>query len=231
MKMIERVCAVVVAAGESRRMEGIDKIMADLNGKPVLAWSIEALQESPEIERIIIVNNQRNLETVRRLVIEQKWHKVTGVCPGGPRRQDSVAAGLALTSDCEWILIHDGARPLLTEEMIKNGIEAARETGAAVAAVPVTDTIKVADKDLLVKDTPPRSRLWAAQTPQVFRSDIIKEAYKQVRGEVTDDASLVEQAGFRVKLYPGSYQNLKITSRHDLEIASQLLRKGFKNDQ
>jgi len=229
MNTIDRVCAIIVAAGESRRMEGIDKIMADLNGKPVLAWSIEALQKSPEIERIVIVNSLKNLEPVRCLAIEQKWHKVTGVCLGGRRRQDSVAAGLALTGDCEWILIHDGARPLLTEELIKNGIEAARETGAAVAAVPVTDTIKVAGEDMIVKDTPPRSRLWAAQTPQIFRSDIIKEAYKRVNDEVTDDASLVEQAGFRVKLYPGSYQNLKITSRHDLEIASRLLKKGDGN--
>ena len=137
--------AIIVAAGSSQRMEGVDKIMAHLGDKPVLAWSIEALQRSPQVQQIVLVNSEKNLEPVRCMVLDQKWSKVAEVCLGGKRRQDSVAAGLKLLDQCEWIIIHDGARPFLTEELIQRGLEAARETGAAAAAVPVTDTIKLAD--------------------------------------------------------------------------------------
>lgn len=214
-----KVCAIIVAAGESRRMNGKDKIMAVLGGKPLLAWSIEALQQSPLVHRIVIVNSQKNLETVRCMAIDNKWSKVIDVCVGGARRQDSVAAGLALLNDCEWVIIQDGARPFLTQEMIERGLAAAGETGAAIAAVPVNDTIKIAEENGMVLDTPPRNRLWAVQTPQIFRLEIIKAAYQKARGEVTDDASLVEMAGYKVKIFTGSYGNIKITTPHDLEMA------------
>jgi 2-C-methyl-D-erythritol 4-phosphate cytidylyltransferase len=218
-----KVCAIIAAAGESRRMNGTDKVLALLGGKPLLVWSIEAFQQSPEVDRIIIVNSQKNLGPVRCLALEQKWPKVMDVCIGGKRRQDSVAAGLALIQDCDWVIIHDGARPFVTRELIKQGLEAARETGAAIAAVPVTDTIKLAGSDQIVVETPPRSHLWAAQTPQIFRFSILKEAYRQTSGEVTDDASLVEQLGYKVKLYMGSYNNIKITTPSDLQTAARLL--------
>jgi len=117
------------------------------------------------------------------------------------------------------VVIHDGARPLVTGDLIEHGIEAARETGVAVAAVPVTDTIKVAGEDRVVQQTPLRRNLWAVQTPQVFRFDIITEAYHRAKGEVTDDASLVEQLGYKVKLYMGSYDNIKVTTPNDLVLA------------
>ena len=196
-----------------------------LAGKPLLAWSIEALQQNPHIHQIVIVNSQKNMEPVRCLAIDNQWSKVIDVCVGGRRRQDSVAAGLALLGECEWVLIHDGARPFLTQDLINRGLEAALETGSAVAAVPVTDTIKLADENGIVIETPPRPHLWAVQTPQIFRLSIIKEAYKQAVGDVTDDASLVEQMGGRVKLYLGSYDNIKITTPHDLELASRLVGK------
>jgi 2-C-methyl-D-erythritol 4-phosphate cytidylyltransferase len=221
----ERVCAIVVAAGESQRMNGVDKILAPLGGKPVLVWSIEALQQSPQVDRIVLVNSQKNQEPVQCLAVEQKWSKVAEVCIGGKRRQDSVAAGLKLLDECEWVIIHDGARPLLTGEQIECGLEAAKETGAAAAAVPVVDTIKLAGDDRIVVETPPRANLWAVQTPQVFRFAIIKEAYRQAKGEVTDDATLVEQTGHKVKLYMGSYDNIKITTPRDLAIAELLLKK------
>ncbi|MBI2329211.1 MAG: 2-C-methyl-D-erythritol 4-phosphate cytidylyltransferase, partial [Chloroflexi bacterium] len=147
------------------------------------------------------------------------------VCPGGERRQDSVAAGLSRLSNCHWVVIHDGARPLVTIDLIERGLAAASETGAAVAAVPVTDTIKVAGDDLIVQGTPPRRNLWAVQTPQVFRFDMIAEAYRQAKDEVTDDARLVEQLGYKVRLYMGSYGNIKVTTADDLAIARVLWEK------
>ena len=134
-----------------------------------------------------------------------------------------MAAGLNRISDCEWVVIHDGARPLITVDLIERGLEAAGETGAAVAAVPVTDTIKVVGDDRLVQETLPRHSLWAVQTPQVFRFDIITEAYRQAEAEVTDDASLVEMLGYKVKLYLGTYDNIKVTTPDDLALAEWLL--------
>jgi 2-C-methyl-D-erythritol 4-phosphate cytidylyltransferase len=223
-----KVGAIVVAAGSSRRMNGVDKIVAPLGGKAVLGWSVEALQQSPLVDRIVLVNSQTNLEPVRCLVGDKKWSKVVKVCLGGLRRQDSVAAGLKSLDDCEWIIIHDGARPFLTQKLIQDGLEAARETGAAIAAVPVIDTIKLAGSDNIVIETPPRAHLWAVQTPQIFRLAMIKEAYQQAAGEVTDDAMLVEQIGYKVKLFPGSYDNIKITTPQDLDIAELLIRTQEK---
>ena len=154
-----------------------------------------------------------------------EWSKVSDVCIGGKRRQDSVEAGLKRLKNCDWVVIHDGARPLVTMDMIIRGLDAAKETGAAVTAVPVKDTIKIADDDKTVLQTPPRQQLWAVQTPQIFRFDIIKEAYRQVNNEVTDDSSLVELAGYKVKLYRGSYDNIKITTPDDLSLAETLWRK------
>jgi 2-C-methyl-D-erythritol 4-phosphate cytidylyltransferase len=220
-----KVGAIVVAAGGSQRMNGVDKMMAPLGGKPLLVWSIEALQRSPKVDRIVLVNSQKNLESVQCMVIDHKWTKVAEVCMGGRRRQDSVAAGLKMLGECEWVIIHDGARPLLTVDLIERGLEAARETGAAVAAVPVIDTVKLAGDDRIVIETPPRENLWAVQTPQVFRFAIIKEAYQQSRGDVTDDAMLVEQIGNKVKLFQGSYDNIKITTPRDLAIAETIIKE------
>ncbi|MFH1015911.1 MAG: 2-C-methyl-D-erythritol 4-phosphate cytidylyltransferase, partial [Chloroflexota bacterium] len=144
---------------------------------------------------------------------------------GGERRQDSVAAGLKLTGKCDWVVIHDGARPFVTIDLIERGLEAAKETGAAIAAVPVTDTIKEAGEDSIVRQTLPRQNLWAVQTPQVFRIDIITEAYRRARGDVTDDAMLVEQMGHKVKVFMGSYDNIKITTPEDLALAEVLVKK------
>ncbi len=219
----QKVGAVIVAAGSSQRMGGVDKIMALLGGKPVLARVIDVFQRCNSIDQIVVVLSEQNLKAGQQLVAEQEWSQVTAVCPGGERRQDSVAAGLSHLSQCSWVVIHDGARPLVTVDLIERGLETAVETGAAIAAVPVTDTIKVAGDDLLVQGTPPRRNLWAAQTPQVFRFDIIAEAYRQAKYEVTDDARLVEQLGYRVKLYMGSYDNIKVTTPDDLALAGWLL--------
>jgi 2-C-methyl-D-erythritol 4-phosphate cytidylyltransferase len=224
----QRIGAVIVAAGKSRRMGGVDKVMATLGGKPILARVIDVYQRCNSIYQIVVVLSEQNLESGRQLVAEKGWSKVTDVCPGGNRRQDSVLAGLNRLSDCAWAVIHDGARPLVTKELIDRGLEAAIQTGAAVAAVPVTDTIKMVGDDQLVQGTPPRRNLWAVQTPQVFRFDIIAEAYRQAKSEVTDDATLVEQLGHRVKLYMGSYDNIKVTTPEDLALAKILRQKHEK---
>ncbi len=224
----KKVGTVIAAGGSSQRMGGVDKMFAPLGEKPLLARVVDTFQRCNSIDQIVIVLSEQNLKQGEKLVAEQGWSKVTEVCPGGERRQDSVAAGLNRLSQCSWVVIHDGARPLVTEDLIERGLEAAIETGAAIAAVPVTDTIKVAGDDQIVQGTPPRRNLWAVQTPQVFRFDIISEAYHQLKYEVTDDARAVEQLGYKVKLYMGSYDNIKITTPEDLALAEILWQKHGK---
>ena len=221
----QKVAAIIVAAGEGRRMGGVDKMFATLGGEPLLLRATRAFQECPLINQIVVVVGGDKEEKCRHLVAGEEWDKVTDVCLGGRRRQDSVAAGLKRIKNCDWVVIHDGARPLVTVDLIERGLAAARETGAAVAAIPVTDTIKVAGEDRIVRETPPRQNLWAIQTPQIFRGDIIIEAYQRANSDVTDDASLVEQSGYKVKLYMGSYDNIKVTTPDDLALAEVLWRK------
>jgi len=209
-------------------MGGVDKMFALLGGKPVLARVVDTFEKCNSVDQIVVVVAEENLEKCRQLVAEQGWSKVADVCPGGERRQDSVAAGLKRLTQCEWVVIHDGARPLVTVDLIDRGLTEARDTGAAVAAVPVTDTIKVADNGGVVQKTLPRQNLWAVQTPQVFRFDIITKAYQQAKAEVTDDAALVERLGYKVKLYMGAYDNIKITTPDDLVLAEALWQKHEK---
>jgi len=209
-------------------MSGVDKVFAPLGEKPVLAHVLDAFDSCNSIDQIVVVVSRANVERCRKLIAVEGWSKPIEVCAGGKRRQDSVAAGLGKLNNCYWVVIHDGARPLVTKELIEGGLEAARETGAAVAAVPVTDTVKVVGDDKIVRRTPPRQNLWAVQTPQVFRLGIISEAYRKAKGEVTDDASLVEQLGYKVKLYMGAYDNIKITNPDDLALAEVLLKNHGK---
>jgi 2-C-methyl-D-erythritol 4-phosphate cytidylyltransferase len=218
----EKVAAIIAAAGDSQRMGGVDKMFAPIAGRPVLARVIDTFQACRSIDQIIVVINPKNIDQCQRLVAREGWPKVKDICPGGRQRQDSVAEGLKRLKYGEWVVIHDGARPLITIDLIEKGLEAAEETGAAVAAVPVTDTIKVAGSGDIVRQTLSRQNLRAVQTPQVFRIDVILNTYRHVFGDVTDDASLVERAGYTVKLYPGSYDNIKITSPADLAMAEAL---------
>jgi 2-C-methyl-D-erythritol 4-phosphate cytidylyltransferase len=221
----EKVAAIIAAAGDSQRMGGVDKMFAPIAGRPVLARVIDTFQKCKSIDQIIIVINPKNIDQCRRLVALEGWPKVKDICPGGKQRQESVAEGLKRLKYGEWVVIHDGARPLVTTDLIEKGLEAAEETGAAVAAVPVTDTIKVVGAGDIVRQTLPRQNLRAVQTPQVFRIDVIQNTYRHVFGDVTDDASLVERAGYTVKLYLGSYDNIKITSPADLAMAEALWKE------
>jgi 2-C-methyl-D-erythritol 4-phosphate cytidylyltransferase len=217
--------AVIVAAGTSQRMGGEDKLFALLGGEPLLARVIEPFEVCDAIGQVVVVVREEKLAPVRRMVARYGRSKDTQVCTGGRRRQDSVLAGLELLGKWQWVVVHDGARPLVTVDLILRGLRAAQETGAAAAALPVTDTIKVAGPDMSVRETPPRDCLWAVQTPQVFRSDIIAEAYRQSGGRVTDEATLVERAGHRVKLYKGSHDNIKVTVPGDLALAEALWQR------
>ena len=205
-------------------MRGIDKIFAPLVGLPLVAHSVIAFNASERVNEIVVVLSPRNLDNGRILVEDSEWSKVTGVCPGGERRQDSVRAGLDHLPEVEWVVVHDGARPLVDVDMIDRGLDAAQDTGAAVAAVPVNDTIKSAGPDRVVTRTLPRSELWAAQTPQVFRRSVLAEAHDRVTENVTDDAAMVEKLGCSVKLFTGSYENIKVTTPEDLAVAETLLR-------
>jgi 2-C-methyl-D-erythritol 4-phosphate cytidylyltransferase len=215
---------VIVGAGSSQRM-GTDKVFMSLAEKPLLAWSVDVCQSCELVNQIVIVLNESKLDLGRRLVAERGWSKVVEVCPGGDRRQDSVKQGLNKLKGCDWVVIHDGARPFLTLDLIRDGLEAARSTGAAAVAVPVKDTVKLGGSDLMVKRTLNRQELWAVQTPQVFRFDIITKAHEQIKDDVTDDASMVEQLGYKVKLCMGSYDNIKITTPEDLALAELIVKK------
>ncbi|MDA8219522.1 MAG: 2-C-methyl-D-erythritol 4-phosphate cytidylyltransferase [Dehalococcoidales bacterium] len=216
--------AVIVGAGASTRA-GVDKVFADLAGEPVVAYSLRAFEASPSVDRVVLVLAERNLEQGRELVRRGGWRKVARVCQGGARRQDSVAAGLRQLRDCDWVVIHDAARPLITPELIERGIAEAGVTGGAIAAVPVTDTIKVVGPDFVILDTPARAALWAVQTPQVFGYRLIVAAYESAQAEVTDDAMLLEQQGHPVRVYPSSPDNIKITLPQDLLLAAVLLER------
>lgn len=215
--------AVVVAAGTSERMAGVNKLFAPLKGKPLLAWSVDTCHQCTSISQIILVLNERDLRRGLMLKDKRSWSKVT-ICSGGASRQDSVKAGLSHLRNCELVLIHDGARPFLTQELIGMGFQLARETGAAVAAVRVSDTIKLLADEGASAKTLQRHRLWAAQTPQVFSIDVISRAYEDLVVDVTDDGSAVERLGIDVHIFRGDYRNIKVTTPQDLALARIIAR-------
>jgi len=219
----QSVGAIIAAAGRGRRFGEGDKLFAPLAGRPLIAHTLIAFEVCRLIDTVVLVLTEENLERACRLVDAAGFDKVAVICPGGPRRQDSVRLGLEALGECRWVVVHDGARPLVTAALIEAGLAAAAETGAAIAAVPLADTLKEAADDGLVRRTLDRRNLWAAQTPQVFDYELLREAHRQADGEVTDDAALVEALGRRVKVFPGSARNLKVTTPADLALAQALL--------
>ncbi|MEE8636767.1 MAG: 2-C-methyl-D-erythritol 4-phosphate cytidylyltransferase [Dehalococcoidia bacterium] len=209
---------VIVAGGLSQRMAGINKLFVPLKGRPLLAWSVDACQKHRLVRQVVLVLNDKDLARGWKLQEQRGWSKAT-LCPGGARRQDSVTEGLRRIRDCDWVMIHDGARPFLTPDLIEDGLKVVEEIGAAAAAAPVKDTIKLATDDRLVGETLQRDRLWVAQTPQIFGSELIKKAYENLTAEVTDDAAAVECLGHKVQLYMGDYRNIKVTTSEDLALA------------
>jgi 2-C-methyl-D-erythritol 4-phosphate cytidylyltransferase len=208
---------------------GLPKQYLPLAGIPLLSRTLQALLASGCVASLIVVVPPGHEERCRREVLDPFGLSPDAVVPGGEDRQASVYAGLLhARGDTDLILVHDGARPFVTPAAIRAAVTAAADSGAAVVAIPVTDTIKVAGRDGFLAETPERGRLWAAQTPQVFRAGLFREAHARALRDgfrATDDSALVERLGQPVRLVPGSPENLKITTSADLLMADQILKK------
>lgn len=217
---------VIVAAGSASRMGGIDKVMAPLAGEPMIVRTVRAFQDCDAVKKIVVVTREDLILPITSLC--SGMSKVKAVVAGGSSRQESVHLGLnALSGEVQLVAVHDGARPLVSWQLIDRVIRAANTYGAAAPAIPVKDTIKVV-KGGVVEQTPDRSNLFAVQTPQVFDFDLLRGALKKVEQEqlqVTDDCSAVEQMGMRVKIVEGDERNLKVTTPMDLKIAQMLLEE------
>ena len=218
--------AVIVAAGNASRMAGIDKVMAPLGGEPMICRTVRAFQNCDAIKEIVIVTRQDLVLSMMNLF--RDYSKVQAVVAGGSSRDESVRLGLnALSNKVKLAAIQDGARPLVTEEVIDRTVRAAHTYGAAAPGVPVKDTIKVVQGGI-VKETPERSALQAVQTPQVFDVDLLRGALKKAElegAQVTDDCSAVERMGVAVKIVEGDERNIKITTPLDLKIGELLLEE------
>lgn len=222
--------AIILAAGRGTRMGAkFNKQYLYLKGKPIIAHTLNAFERNQLIDEIILVINQDDIELCEKNILEKyRFRKVTKVINGGPERQISVQNGLSqISSKAEIVLIHDGARPLVTEKIIERCVNGAKEFSAVSAGVPIKDTIKIMKDDCFVDFTPKRENVWITQTPQAFKLKIIKEAHrfaaeKNILG--TDDAMLVEEMGREVKMVLGDYENLKITTPEDLITAEAILK-------
>ncbi len=225
------VTAIIVAAGKGRRMgKAYNKQYIQLGDKPILAYTLAVFEEAKTIDRIILVVARDEISYVRDKIIKKyNFKKTVKVVGGGKERQDSVYAGLQeLGKECEIVLIHDGARPFVDEKIIEGSIDLARDSGAAIVAVPPKDTIKIANQEGEVIKSLDRSKLWAVQTPQTFRYPLLKRAYRHARERgllATDDSMLVEELGHRVKILEGDYENIKITTPEDLILGEGILEK------
>lgn len=242
----KKIVAIVPSAGVGKRFgRRKNKPFHLLSGKPLIIWSLEALQSVKEIKEIIPVVKEEDMKTVAALIEKYNISKVKRIVPGGKERQDSVYNGIkVLNDDVSVVLIHDGVRPLVEKDLIKRTISELRGFDGAIAGVPVKDTIKetrsqsappLADgtgvrnkeKDIVVQQTLNRNVLWAIQTPQVFRYKKLREAFEKAKHDNyygTDDAALVERYGGKVKIVMGSYRNIKITTSEDIQVAEALIR-------
>ena len=226
----EKCTAIVLAAGQGKRMHSkIQKQFLEIQGHPVLYYSLRCFQDSPIIQDIILVTGEDVISYCKKEIVEKYGlTKVTQVIAGGKERYDSVYAGLLACQNTDYVFIHDGARPFITEEILQRGLDAVRETGACVVGMPSKDTVKLSDREGFVKETPDRSFVWNVQTPQIFSYSLIRGAHESIRKKdmsgVTDDAMVVEQeTGVKVRLSEGSYRNIKITTPEDLAIAESFL--------
>lgn len=223
-----KVEAIIAAGGIGKRM-GLPsgKQFVPLLGKPMIVWTLLPFEESKLIQEIILVVNGGDLEKAEKLIKDFGLKKVK-ITEGGARRYDSVYNGLKLVdANTEAVLIHDGARPLITKEIIERCINEIKSHDAVVVGIPIYDTIKGVDKDLNILNTIDRGNIWSAQTPQGFKYKLIKEAYEEALRtgyKATDDAMLVEKMGKQVKIIMGSYENIKITTKEDLAAASVILK-------
>ena len=224
---------VIVSAGRGSRMKAdINKQFLKLKGKEVIAHTIDKFYNNKNIDEIVVVVKEDEADFFRRNIIDKYGYKNIKIAFGGKERQDSVFNGLKAGNErCDIVLIHDGARPFVTDEIIKNSIECAKKNKCVIVGVPVKDTIKIINKDNEVCDTPNRSTLWSIQTPQVFEYLSIIKAHKIAKEKSyygTDDSMLMEYLGYNVKVIEGSYNNIKITTPEDLKIFEEILNENKK---
>lgn len=237
MKENKKIAAICLAAGQGKRMESkVQKQYLLIENKPVLYYALKAFEES-QVEEVVLVVGAGEEEYCKKEIVDKYgFTKVQTIVAGGKERYHSVFHGLQAIKNADYVLIHDGARPFLTQEIIKRCIEGAKEYKACVASMPVKDTIKLADEEQNIESTPERSRVWMIQTPQAFEYILIKEAYtilieQENQGiktsiPVTDDAMVVEYfLNQKVHLVYGSYENIKITTPEDMRIAEVFVRK------
>jgi 2-C-methyl-D-erythritol 4-phosphate cytidylyltransferase len=225
-----RNCAIILAAGQGRRMgESINKQYLKIKQHPILYYTLKAFSQNNCIDEIILVVAEGEVDYCRKEIIEKyNFFKIKDIAIGGKERQDSVLNGLKAASNCEVVLIHDGARPFINQSIISNAIIYANLYGATACGVEPKDTIKVKDSLGFSVETPERDTLFCVQTPQAFKYDLILDCHKRIHEEgikVTDDTMVVERYGNRVYLYEGSYDNIKVTTPEDLEIGTQILER------
>ena len=235
--MKEHCTAVILAAGRGTRMgTQTAKQYLELQGKPILAYALEIFEQSAVVDDILLMTDKEHVEYCKKEICEKYGiKKVSAVAPGGKERYESVWKALCILNEREqtgYVMIHDGARPLVTEEIISRAAQAAVSDEACVVGMPVKDTIKVADAGGFAESTPDRSRLWQVQTPQAFSYPLVRGAYDRLMADeiqqkgITDDAMVVERlSGTKVRLVEGSYENLKVTTPEDLVLAEALLKK------
>ena len=222
----QTVTAIIVAAGAGERMGGVQKAFQPLLGRAMVAYSLRAMEDSPEIGRIVLVVAANSVSKAESLVSSMSLCKIAAVCAGGNTRRASVRAGLEAAPDSAFTLIHDGARPCVSPELIARGLAAAQDDGAAIPAVPAQDTIKEIGQGGRVIRTPDRAALYAAQTPQVFPTTLLTRAHAEAAPDlVLDDASLFEALGWPVHIFEGDPANIKVTTPIDLAFAEAVLRR------
>ncbi|OQB14562.1 MAG: 2-C-methyl-D-erythritol 4-phosphate cytidylyltransferase [Firmicutes bacterium ADurb.Bin193] len=228
-----RVAAIITAAGSSTRMNGVNKQFSDILGAPVLAYTLRAFEATPCIDEIIVTAREEDILLVYDIIREYDISKASSVVTGGDTRQKSVKIGIDAAGECHIIAIHDGARPCILPEHIELAVSAAERYGAAAVGCPVADTLKLVGENSFIATTLDRKGIWHIQTPQVFKSGIIKAAHDNAQSEgieATDDCALVERAGYQVYVVLGDSGNIKITTPQDLFIARGIIesRGDFK---
>jgi len=218
--------AIIVAAGSSKRA-GFDKLAAKIAGRSVIQHTLAAFESATCVNDVVVVS--RETAAMRHFIVKTNLRKVRRVVRGGTRRQDSVQAGLnALDDEVEFVAVHDAARPLITPREIERVFSAARKHGAAALAAPITDTLKLADGNQMVSGSIDRENIFAMQTPQIFRRELLSQAYQQVKKDsltVTDEVSAIEHAGGRIVVVPFEDHNFKITYASDLTLAEAILKQ------
>ena len=219
--------AIILAAGKSERMGGgVDKAFLSLVNKPVVAWSLLAFEKSEDIDRIVLVVRKDQVIASKAVVKMFGISKIDKIVPGGAKRQESVAAGLAACDlDTRTVVIHDGARPMVTPELISEVVKQVKKVPAVTVGRPMTDTVKLCEKGAVVTKSVDREKLWTVQTPQAFQMKELRAAFKALGAkEVTDDCMAIELNGGAVKIVENLKPNFKITTVEDLQLAGMLLK-------